>query len=102
MNQNHAFQALQILSDVAADRQTQIQQYPTSILHDSSDEEENSTCPIYDAFYQANGSEGILRMTNFSSNEVEEIYGQIKTFISDNWNVRRGRRFRHSPFDAFL
>ena len=65
MDRNTATSGLHLLCDTLEDGNREIAQYPTSPAG-LSDEHANVECPVFDAFYIAGGSDGIMKMTNFT------------------------------------
>lgn len=54
------------------------------------DEEADRESPILDSFYEVDGNEGVLK-TNFTFDELCDLYGRIQEYIVSNWNVGRAR-----------
>ena len=77
MNDSRAQDALRLLSEVAAEREHDLQQYSAN-NHDSSDEEYDAESPIFDSFYNAGGNDSIRKMTNFTALELRKLYSILQ------------------------
>lgn len=56
-----------------------------------SDDEADKECPILDNYYEADGNDGMVKMTNFTTNEFEDMYGYLHEYFTTHWDVGRGR-----------
>ncbi len=56
-----------------------------------SDNEEDSPCPYFDEFYNQ-GPTNIVKMTNFTASEFEQLWILFQTFIFQNYNLRWGQK----------
>ena len=79
LSRSDAATSLKLLSEVAAARQADPEQYENDEgLTTESDDDANSDSPILDQFYEEGGQNAIHQMTNFSAREFESIYDIIK------------------------
>ena len=99
---NEIGNALNILADVAADRQNSLEQYPTRPHIADSDDEPDSQSPIFDQFYQRGGSSAILTLTNFTPTEFFQLWNLLSEFVIPPFTTGRGRRSRVKPLDLFF
>lgn len=99
---DEAAAALQILVDGQLERADLLNDYPTEALHDESDEETDSACPILDSFYHAGRSEGILTMINFNIREFNQFYEVVRTTMHDAFVRGRGRKTPYKPKDILF
>lgn len=101
MDTTHARSGLSVLSEAHTRREIEISR--ESIVRDAdSDDEADMECPIMDSFYEADGNDGIKKMTNLTIPEFRKIYGQIHGYVITKWNVGRGRKSSVKPMDAFF
>lgn len=90
-----------LLSNVAAQRHAELQQYdPNKDI--PSDVENDSTTPHFDLFYEEGGSNAILSMTKFDPTQFQEIWGNIEEFVNSKYNVSRDKKSPISARDSFL
>ena len=101
MDRNAAASGLRLLCEALEDREREIGEYPTS-HEEVSDDEADAESPVFDSFYSAGGSEGIMKMTNFTPSEFRSIWNTIEGYVSEHWNVGRGRKSSHSAMDVFF
>ncbi|KAE9297319.1 hypothetical protein PR003_g23526 [Phytophthora rubi] len=64
--------------------------------------DEDSAHPLLDTYRDSVGSEGVLKMTNFTPSEIERVYGCVSDFMATRWNVGRGQRSKRTPVDMFF
>lgn len=101
MDTRSARAGLSVLSSAHRRREIAISRHPH--LRDAeSDDEADLESPIFDSFYEADGNEGILKMTNFTANEFRVLYGKLHNYIVTNWNVGRGRKCTQKPMDVLF
>ena len=55
-----------------------------------------------DAFIERGTEEAILKMTNFTLQEFDHIYGQLRDHIAVCYNTGRGKKCCHTPMDMFF
>lgn len=101
MNKNHAKDAIRILDNRQNQREAEITNEAYADAY-SSDEEADSSHPIFDSFHNAGGPDAIVRMINFSPCEFREVYSVLEDHILSEWNIGRGRKYSHSPMDVFF
>ena len=101
MNQVRAEDGLRTLSELAAEREHAILQYPSTIIVES-DVEAGSECPIFDTFHGSGSSESILKTCNLTPSEFPLLYSELQVPISENWNVGRGKRSDFKPMDVLF
>ena len=101
MNSARAEDALRLLGEIAAEREHELSNYPTT-REQESDTEADEESPIFNSFYNSGGSESIMKMTNFTPNEFRTFYGTLQSHIMTKWNVGRGKRSQYKPMDVFF
>ena len=67
----------------------------------ASDDDNDSNCPIYDTFYNDGGSQSVKAMYNFNSTQFFELWVMIEDYVSNNWNVGRGKRAQYKAQNIF-
>ncbi|RHY74613.1 hypothetical protein DYB38_008340 [Aphanomyces astaci] len=79
-------QGLALLTNLDQQRQAKRARYST-VRAEEPDENLDSTSPIYDAFVDDQGPDGILTMTNFSPSEFNILWADIRQYLSKHWNT---------------
>ena len=97
-----ATNALQVLTDVAAERQNGLEQFSVQPYLSDTDEEDDSESPIFDRFYESRGGRAIVSMINFDPTEFQIIWANYREFIITNYNCGRGRKSAHSGKDVLF
>ena len=87
-----AASALSLLAEAALQREQNLAEHNGDQRDESSDDEADSVCPYFDAFYAEGGVQGIKDMINFTPVEFEEIWLHIARFVTTNYNCGRGKR----------
>lgn len=72
LSQEETKNALERLAEAATARENEIQAHSGAAVYSSSDEDNDSTNPIFDSFYISSPS-AIVQMTNFSAVEFQNI-----------------------------
>lgn len=67
--------ALQLLANKAAERAAEIEKYSLSELRGSTDEDNDSSSPVYYSLYNNSGNRNLRGITNSTSVKIEKIYG---------------------------
>ena len=80
-NTQDAPSALNLLSEVALQREEEISAFNTLPDQGSSDEEVDSPYPYFDQFYEQGGNESIREMCNFTAREFELLWQIVETFV---------------------
>lgn len=101
LNTTDATAALQILADTSARRTSRNSNLNPASAPDSDDENDSSS-PLFDTFYHCNGSAAILSLTNFTPTEFHSLWDVVEDVASRNWNVGRGRKSPQKSKDVFL
>lgn len=70
--------------------------------NDNAEQDDDRECPIFDQFYDEDGNEGLLKLTNFTAVELRHLYAKIQAHVSACWNVGRGRKSTFKPMDVFF
>jgi len=96
---SETFQALRILSDAAEQHRDEITGYDVGPATDDSDEENESSSPVMDAFFESGGAKAICEMTNFTPSEFTKIWLKLQILVLENWNVGRGRKSQQKAKD---
>lgn len=102
MNRGQVNNALEILANAEQNREEQLQQYKETPLLPSSDDENDSDSPILDSFYDAQGGEAVLKLTNFSYRQFFRLFNRFADDISAQWNVGRGKKTEVMPKDLLF
>lgn len=100
MNNSHAASALEVLANAVTERIASINLYDDGEITETDDENENDS-PIYGMFFEEEGCEGIIKMTNFSPTEPDELFDLVKPEPDAKWNKGRGKKCRQSVKDVF-
>ena len=87
-----AAEALNILVGTALQRQTELRDYANVDAPAESDDEADSSSPIFDSFHTSGGSKAIGDMINFSPREFNALWFERPDHVTANWNVGRGRK----------
>lgn len=87
-----ADRALRLLAEAAESREADFDQYSVIPQLDDSDEESDSDSPYMDQIMRSAGSEGILKMCNFSITEFQSIWNNLNEYLSTTYNVGRGKK----------
>lgn len=83
-------------------RQTNLGNYTGGGELISSDDEIDTTNPIFDIFIKAGESDGILKNTNCSLDEIHQIFGSCSNYLKSNWAVDREKRTSYTNFNSFV
>lgn len=67
-----------------------------------TDEDNGSDSPVYDVFRYGEHSDAVLKMTNFSVQELDAIWTTFSPYVLNVYNVGRGRKCRFSAKDVFF
>ncbi|KAF0702525.1 hypothetical protein AaE_015869 [Aphanomyces astaci] len=94
-------QGVSLLNNLEMQRQAKRTRYSTH-LADEPDTDTDSIAPIYDAFLEAQGPEGILTMTNFSPSEFNILWADVRSHLFKHWNVGSGRKSEVTARDLLL
>ena len=97
----NASNALQVLAETVADHEADVAQYSQGD-NVQSDEENESSCPVFDRFYESGGVEGIKNMTNFTPSQFNQLFNYIEEKVNTLYLSGRGRRTTHTPKDIFF
>eukprot|EP00171_Calliarthron_tuberculosum_P021823 IDg21823t1 len=101
MDTNSARAGLQVLSSAHHRRELAYSRHPRFRDADSDDDADLES-PVFDSFYNADGNEGVLKMTNFTAAEFRVLYGKLHSHLATRWNVGRGRKCAQKPMDVFF
>jgi hypothetical protein len=58
--------------------------------------------PLLDKFYLKGGSACIQAMTNFTVDQLRQLWRLMSHDITQHWNIGRGRRTHHRPLDVLF
>ncbi|RHX98682.1 hypothetical protein DYB36_014209 [Aphanomyces astaci] len=94
-------QAVALLDNLKQQRQAKRARYPT-VRPEEPDEDSDSASPIYDAFLETQGANGIHTMTNFSPSEFNVLWADVRTYVTKHLNVDSGRKSEVSARDLLL
>lgn len=97
-----AANALGILAEAAIGCEAELGQYNDEIERQDSDEENGSSSPILNIFYERSGGDTILQMQNFSFEDFNGIWQSIEEHVADHYNVGRGRKCPDTPRDLLF
>ncbi|RHY41671.1 hypothetical protein DYB38_008338 [Aphanomyces astaci] len=70
-----------LLDNLEQQRQAKRARYPT-VRPEEPDEDPDSASPIYDAFLETQGANGIHTMTNFSPSEFNVLWADVRTYVT--------------------
>ncbi len=90
-----------MLAEQAAEREHELSTFSTS-REQPSDDDVDTESPIMDAFYNSGGSEGIMKMINFTPAEFRRLCSMMRNHIIKTWNVVRGQRSTYKPMDVLF
>jgi hypothetical protein len=88
------------LRQLDADRQV-ARESVSLVRIDDSDDEVDSPSPVYYSFLNED-DENIVALTNFAPVEFERLWGSVRGYIIENWNVGRGRKCTQRPKDMLF
>lgn len=91
-NTQDAGTALNLLADIALEREEDISNFNTSRDQNDSDEESDSSCPYFDKFFEEGGTQAISDMCNFNASEFEFLWQLLESFVLQNYNSGRGKK----------
>src|SRR5688500_16530374 len=94
---NAAMLPAQALLQTTKERKTELE---TALLpYDSNMEAKQDSedrldvkAPLMEAVYLSGGNKGLLTMTNFVTDKIEELWGGLKVFVAANWNIGQGQK----------
>ena len=75
---------------------------PETVDSSDSDDDLDSSSPIFDEVYDTSGNQGVITLTNFTSIEFSALYDLIAEHVTVNWNVGRGRKSTYEGKDVFM
>ena len=97
--------AQQILN-AAHQRQVEIETalpaYNSDMEDYNSDNKVDSEAPLLEAIYLTEGNTGLVTTTNFTTTELDELWGHVSTPALSRWNVGRGRKVSHKAKDVMM
>ena len=102
LSTSHVNNSLKLLAAVAADRDAVYEEISDCIFDTDSDDDYESSSPVYDSFYSQGRSATILQLSNFSASEFQTLWVSIMNLIHPLWNKGRGRTTKYSAKDVFL
>ncbi|KAF0683493.1 hypothetical protein As57867_024385, partial [Aphanomyces stellatus] len=94
-------QGVALLENLQQQRKVKRARY-SAVRRDEMDAEIESSAPVYDAFFQERGPQGIHTMTNFSPSEINILWCDVRHFVMKHWNVVSGRKCTVSPRDLLF
>lgn len=94
--------ALLLLNQRAAIRIENVNQFETVIDRDDSEQENDSSCPVLDSFYNIDGNTSLVQMTNYTYSEFNTLWDDLRECIDAKWNKGRGRRCKYGGKDALF
>lgn len=94
--------ALQMLGEQAAQRQEELEHFDELDSLSESDSGQQSDCPIVDKFFEENGNQAIMDMTNFTLNEILSIWNNVADHVRLNYNTGRGSKSPIHGKDLFF
>ena len=90
-----------MLSEVSEERRERITAYQDRPRPESADEDKSSS-PVMDGFFEEEGAEAIKQMTNFTPSEFGSLWKTIANHVKSKWNVGRGRKSDQEPKDVLF
>lgn len=94
--------ALTLLADAASKHRDEITEYDAESDVPDSDDENDSTCPVFDSFYNDGGSGAILSMTNFPPDKFNHIWNNVSEALHQTLSVGRGKKSSVGPKDSLF
>lgn len=88
-----AANGLNILADLSANREEELQNFNTTRDIESSDDEHDFPCPIFDRLYATAQTEAIRGMTNFTPSQFESVWESLQECPESHYNNGRGKSF---------
>ena len=89
--------------NVAIEHEAYLESVKTDNVDSSdSDDDLDSSSPIFDEVYETSGNQGVITLTNFTSLEFFALYDLISEHVAMNWNVGRGRKSVFEGKDVFM
>ena len=68
----------------------------------ASKDEKDAKAPLLEAIYQAGGQPEVVSMTNFSTEEIENLWSYLYNHVYAHWNVGQGRKIEEKPKDVYV
>lgn len=102
MDLPHAQNALQFPANVAEAQEAEIAEYPPDMMQQSDSEEDIPDNSILDAFYEASGTAGIIRMTNLTYDEMFTLFMSCHEQITEEWKGSKRNPKKCSLLDVFF
>lgn len=102
ISRNNVTQALSLLAETAAEHLDAIEQYDPEPDCPDSDDDNDSSSPIFDKFYDSGGSGAILQMTNFTPDKIESIWLNMEDSITQVFCSGRGKKSAVKPKDCLF
>ena len=84
--------ALQLPAHAAVERDHELYQYAAEPEQSDTDEDNGSSCPVFDQFLREGGSSAIVSMKNVSPTEFADIWEHVREFAMDKYTTGRGLR----------
>ncbi|KAF0713319.1 hypothetical protein AaE_011815 [Aphanomyces astaci] len=94
-------QGIALLACLEEQRKAKRARFPTARV-EGPDIDEDSNSPVYDAYLQTQGAEGIMTLTNSSSSELNLLWAEVRQHIFRQRNVGSGRKCVVSARDLLL
>ncbi|KAE9047189.1 hypothetical protein PR003_g5044 [Phytophthora rubi] len=67
-----------------------------------SDDKPDSSSPSYDMYLRAEVSNGVLRYTNFTPQEFDNLWSRVELYVAQHWSTGRGKKPSNSGKDVFF
>ena len=93
---------LALASEREVQLETELPKFTEDMLESSDEDDQDMEAPILESIYMAEGNQGLMTMTNFSSEEFDALWNQLRDHVLCNWNIGRGRKSKFSPKDVLL
>ncbi len=90
-------QFLKILRKLHEKREDELAGIPTDAIHEESDEENESSTPIFDRFCTNGGSQTLIEKSNFNYDEFEQLWHHFRTSLTQRLTIGRGRKTDVEP-----
>ncbi|KAF0692854.1 Aste57867_16100 [Aphanomyces stellatus] len=94
-------QGIALLVNLAQQRKDKRARYSSTTAEEPHLDPDSSS-QIYDAFLNNRGPDGILTMTNFSPDEFNVLWADIRQLLLKSWNTGSGRKSEVSGRDLLL
>lgn len=97
-----AADALHLLASRTVAGKQKFRKYSTARPEYDSDDENDSACPVFDAFYEPVGNKRSHTMCHFDGPQFRKLCNGFSTKVCDTHNVGPGRKYVCNGMDLLL